>query len=271
MGDEIAAAQAQETVSEAPASEPAAQPAVTDFSDAQKAQIRALIQQRDGQWQTWAQQQQAQAQARRAPDPAPAKPARVEPDVDSEIASLYSDDDIGKKTRSAIDKHFNLLMKKLGIDPSQQLTRAEVERIADERTGRVREQIRSGITITQEVSNLVSRGVIDDDDAKVVQQAYSQALSNPEMAAAAENPANAPWILKGVVYDLVASGKLRPYSKPKRSTNPLQAGGPAPAARPPAADPAKSPFAAVRGMSKDKLAAVRSLGQANYERANSHG
>lgn len=267
----------------APAPEPVAQesyedppqdatpdPAPTpEYTPAQQAQIQAylrtVLESRDKQWQ------ERLAQIQQTPSPEPAAPSPGTPDVtediDAEIAALYSPDEAGTRTRSAIEKHVKLLLKKSGLDKSG-LTLEDVRKIAAEESGVVRNELRSGLSVTQEVQDLASRGVIGDDDISEVQKRYNQVLAQPGMQQAAANPNNAPWILKGVVYDLVKEGKIKPYSKPRRPTNPLAPSGPGGAPKPEPIDPSKSPFSSVRNMKKEELEAVRNLSTSNYRRAN---
>jgi hypothetical protein len=234
-----------------------------------KQTLHQAITQRDQQWQQQVQTQQQQVQAQQQQQPQPQPAPNPTDEVDSEIAALYTDDEVGRRTRQAVDKHISLMIKKLGVDPSNSLTVKDVQQIAAGESGRVRDQIRSGLTITQEVSELVARNVINDEDAAVVQQAYTQELQKPSMRAAADNPANSPFILKSVVYDLIKGKKIIPYARPKRPTNPLQPGGPGvtPLAEEPI-NPAASPFQSVRNMDKDQLAKVRNRSKNNYEAAN---
>lgn len=256
------AAESSPSVEPEPTAEPppAAEPPPRTFT---ADEVQRLIATRDRQWQEWAANQPALALPETTP---PATEPSV--NVDDEIAALYSDDEVGKRTRAAIDKHFELLLRKRGLDASDRLTRDEVAQIAEAASGKVRDQIRSGLTVTQEVSDYVNRGVISDDDAAILQRTYTAVLNLPQMRAAAEDPANAPWILKGVFADLVKEGKIKPFSKP-RPTNPLQPGGSGNAApKAPTVDPSTSPFKSVRALSKEALSKARETSRRNYDRAN---
>ena len=255
--EEVDIVEGPSEVEEPPSPEPEPQPEPqpeTYTAEQVQAHINAAVLERDRQYREW------EAQKKPAPAPEPKN------DVDAEIAALYSDDESGKRTRETIERHLNLKMQAMGIDPSASLTREDVEKIAAQQSGLVREQIRSGLTITQEVQDLVARNVIGTDDAAVVQQAYSQTIASPHMKEAADNPANAPWILKGVVYDLIKSGKVKPDSKP-RNTTPLTPSGPAPEAKPAPVDPSTSPFPSVKKLNKETLEAARATSLRNYERA----
>ena len=239
------------------------------FTASQENLIRSMIQRRDMEWQRHVESQSetsTNSQAAPAAEQAPENAGNIE----SEISSLYTDDDVGRATRRSVERHLELILKKKGIDSSNSISRNDVERIATEKSTLVRDQLKSGLTINQEVSDLINRGVIGENDAKVVQKQYSSALNSPGMKSAAENPKNAPWILKGVVYDLVKAGKIKPFSKPPRPTNPLTPGGsganPAPA--PISEDPSSSPFASIQSLSKEQLKTARNLSNKNYEKAN---
>jgi hypothetical protein len=252
-------------VEEAPEAEPAPAPAEpAPFTPQQEAVVRQLILDRDKQWEHYnAQQTPAQ------PDPTPA-PAEPTDAIETDIAALYTDDDAGRATRRSVETHFDLLLKQRGLDSEDKITLEDVERIAHNRATLTEDKMRSGLSINDEVADLVERNVISVDDARTVQSQYQAALSAPGMKEAAENPKNAPWILKGVVYDLVKAGKVKPFSKRTRPTNPLQPGGSNGSPQPVAIsdNPADSPFAAVRSMSKEQLASARATSDANYRRAN---
>jgi hypothetical protein len=239
-----------------------------ELTPTQQARVMEVINHRDAQWKAHVVEQERARQ----PEPAPAPPAGESPDeIESEIAALYTDDATGHATRRSVEKHLSLLLKREGIDGSSGgLTREETAEIARAEAGIVREQLRSGLSVQSEISELVSEGAISEDESTLVQQAYTHALSAPENKEAANNPAALGWILKSTVYDLMKAGKIKPHSKPTRPTNPLQPGAPGSPADPPRAsdDPSKSPFSAVRHMSKDKLAAARQTSKTNYDRAN---
>jgi hypothetical protein len=232
---------------------------VVDREAEMKAVVDRVVKERDDQWIAY----NAQSQ------PEPVKAEEPAADVGQDIKALYTDDEQGRLTQKTFDEHMMLKFKEMGIDPGKGVTLEDVERIADQRAQNVREQIRSGLTITQEVTNLVQSGKISPEDSRVVQHAYSQACDTPQMRAAAQNPANAPWILKGVVYDLWKAGKITTDPKPKRNENPLTPGGNgAPPAQTEVTDPSTSPFQSVRNMDKDKLDLARNLSKANYGAAN---
>jgi hypothetical protein len=221
--------------------------------------LNSAIEARDRQWQERIGQQQRQ-------QPAPQAQPQAQPanDIDGKIAALYTDDEVGRRTKEAVDQHFALAMEKSGYDPSANITREEVRHIAGQASGLVRDQIRSGLSVTQEVTDLVNRGVIADADTNMVQAEYSQ-----RMNAAGNNPAAADLTLKAAVYDLIKDNKIQPFAQPRRNHNPLSPGGGAPATPAPAPiDPQSSPFQSVRNMSKDQLKTARAHSKINYENAN---
>jgi hypothetical protein len=252
-------------VEEAPVEQPAAEAAPAP--DNREADMRALvdkvIQQRDEQWMTYNQQSQNQQQQYQQQQYQP----QPKEDTSSKLNALYTDDETGRSTQDTISKHFKLMVEEEGLAPGVSLQ--DVERISEEKAGRVREQIRSGLTITNEVHDLVRSGLIAPEDINTVQSAYTQRSAQPSMRVAAENPSNAPWILKGVVYDLFKNGTIKPNPAPKRNTSPLTPGGNGtPPEKPAPIDPATSPFQSVRNMDKGKLEAARNLSKANYAKAN---
>ena len=242
--------------------EPEAQPEPEPAIDVQ-AEVDRAIQARDSQWMAHNESQKAQPPSdhQRHAEPEPSN------DYTTEIDNLYTNDETGHRTKDAIDKHFKLLIKSMGLESN--LTEDQVRNIASSESGLVRDQIRTGLAITQEVQDLVARGLIADEEAGLVQSAYSKAISAPGMKDAGSNPANAPYILKSVFYDMVKDGKLKPGAPRRRPSNPMQPGGNgAPASAPEAIDPSTSPFQSVRNMDKNKLSSVREASKENYARAN---
>ena len=222
----------------------------------QQAQIRALIQQRDRQWQQHMASQTPQT-------PAAAGPSEPS-DEDKRVRALYGSDEVGEKTFEAIEEHIRLRSGEI-------VTKAEAAQMARDAAAGVREQIQAGNQITAEVQSLVKDGMISPIDAETVQNAYSQKLSEPGMAHAAANSANAAYILKGTVYDMIKAGHLKPFTKPPQPTSPLTSGGNGSPAKPsvnPTLDTSKSPFAAVRAMGDDKVAELDKVSRTAYDRAN---
>ena len=273
MAEEAIAVPAEDTppaepaaapVDQAPEPEPTPAPAEPEtFSPQQEEVVRRLILDRDQQWK--------QHYDNQAPAQTPAEtPAEPTDDIESDISALYTDDEAGRATRRSVETHFDLLLKKNGIGADEKITLEDVERIASDRAALTENRMRSGLAINDEVSDLVKRNVISTEDAEIVQKAYTTTLSAPGMKDSAENPANAPYILKSVVYDLIKAGKLKPFSQRARPTNPLAPGGPAGPAQPVALseDPKDSPFQAVRNLTKEQLAVARATDERNYARAN---
>jgi hypothetical protein len=240
---------------------PEAEP--TALTAEQQANVRSMlnsaIEARDRQWQ----ERIASQQQNQPPPENTGEPAGSE--IDGKIESLYTNDEVGRRTREAVNQHIELYLQKMGMDPSTQLTREEVQQIAAGSAGAVRDQIRSGLAVTQEVTDLVQRGMIGDEDATIVQQEYSA-----RMNANGNHPAAANDILKATVYDLIKDSKIKPFARPRRNTSPLTPGGGAPAniGTPPPVDPAASPFQSVRNLSKEQLAKARNTSKNNYDKAN---
>ena len=248
--------EAVQEVTETPSESPAPSPSSDELTPAQQERARELvlqaIQRRDQQWQQRIQQQESQKPVQ---EPKQAPIADEEDDIDAQIAALYSDDDTGRATQKAISQHLRLMLKKMGAGSG--LTEEQVRNIAAEAAGGVRNEIRSGLSVNEEVSDLVRSGVISGNESAIVQKEYQKVLRDPQMAQAAADPANAPWILKGVVYDLVKAGKLKPGAERKRPKNPMSPGGPGGAAPKATIDPKASPFKTVRSLSAEKLKEVR--------------
>ena len=259
---EVAATDTEDTSTPTPVS--------TDLTSTQQEMVKGWMLNRDAQWRQMVTnvQNQKAGEAQNAPPPSDANDTS---EVDSEIASIYTDDEVGRNTRQAVDKHLNLLLKKRGLDGDNQITTAEVRRIAAGEAGVVRDQWRSGLATTQEVQDLVARNVIAPDEAELVQTAFSTALAHPDNAALTANPKMMPLLLKSVTYDLIKEGKIKPHTR-KRPTNPLQpaggGNGTLSADAPQAVDPKTSPFKSVRALNTDQAKAADTTSTVHYEAAN---
>jgi len=254
-----------EAVVEGESSEPVSEPAPSTPSEPQltpeqmRQMVTTAIEQRDTQWQAEiGRREQAATQAAQEtsqPDPTPAASSD---DIDEQIAALYTDDKTGRETQRAITNHLNLMLQKLGISGGNSgLTVEDVQKIAAEQAGTVRNEIRSGLSVNQEVEELVTGGVIAPAEAKMVQARYSETLRQPGMQESAADPNNSSWIIKGVVYDLVKEGKLKPGAPRKRPTPAIAPGGPGYSPAPATIDSSSSPFKSIREMGTDKLKAIR--------------
>ena len=245
-------------------------PTSTDLTSTQQEMVKGWMLNRDAQWRQMVNnvQNQKAGEAQNAP---PTSNTKDTSEVDSEIASIYTDDEVGRNTRQAVDKHLNLLLKKRGLDGDNQITTAEVRRIAAGEAGVVRDQWRSGLATTQEVQDLVTRNVIAPDEAELVQTAFSTALAHPNNKALTADPKMMPLLLKSVTYDLSKEGKIKPHTR-KRPTNPLQpaggGNGTLSADTPQAVDPKASPFKSVRALNTDQAKAADTTSTAHYEAAN---
>jgi len=260
---EVAATDTEDTSTPTPVS--------TDLTSTQQEMVKGWMLNRDAQWRQMVTnlQNQKTGEAQAAP---PASDANDTSEVDSEIAAIYTDDDVGRNTRQAVDKHLNLLLKKRGLDGENQLTTDEVRRIAAGEAGVVRDQWRSGLATTQEVQDLVTRNVIAADEAELVQTAFSTALAHPNNKALTTDPKMMPLLLKSVTYDLIKEGKIKPHTR-KRPTNPLQPAGGGNGTLPSNAqqvelDPKTSPFKSVRALDTDQAKAADTTSTAHYEAAN---
>ena len=259
---EVAATDTEDTSTPTPTS--------TDLTSTQQEMVKGWMLNRDAQWR----QMVTNLQNQKAGEAQAVPPVNVNDtsEVDSEIAAIYTDDDVGRNTRQAVDKHLNLLLKKRGLDGENQLTTDEVRRIAAGEAGVVRDQWRSGLATTQEVQDLVTRNVIAADEAELVQTAFSTALAHPNNKALTTDPKMMPLLLKSVTYDLIKEGKIKPHTR-KRPTNPLQPAGGGNGTLPSNAqqvelDPKTSPFKSVRALDTDQAKAADTTSTAHYEAAN---
>ena len=242
-----------------PTSTPDSEPSDSGaLNSTQQATVRRLMEQRDQQWQQWHQgQRNAQANAG-------AQSAAAAAEVDEmtqELRGLYTDDEVGQKT---IEKHLKKRLAAGGQGPNA----SQVAQIARQEADKVRNQVQSGVAVTNEVRALVSEGVIStQSEQRIVEAEYTNRLSDPSMAQAASTPIGAEMILKGVVYDLIKTKKIKPGAKPKPPANPLTSGGngsPSPVASKEALDPRKSPFASVRAMSEADVRAAADTSRGNF-------
>ena len=259
---EVAATDTEDTSTPTPTS--------TDLTSTQQEMVKGWMLNRDAQWR----QMVTNLQNQKAREAQAVPPVNVNDtsEVDSEIAAIYTDDDVGRNTRQAVDKHLNLLLKKRGLDGENQLTTDQVRRIAAGEAGVVRDQWRSGLATTQEVQDLVTRNVIAADEAELVQTAFSTALAHPNNKALTTDPKMMPLLLKSVTYDLIKEGKIKPHTR-KRPTNPLQPAGGGNGTLPSNAqqvelDPKTSPFKSVRALDTDQAKAADTTSTAHYEAAN---
>jgi len=259
---EVAATDTEDTSTPTPVS--------TDLTSTQQEMVKGWMLNRDAQWR----QMVTNLQNQKAGEAQAVSPANANDtsEVDSEIAAIYTDDDVGRNTRQAVDKHLNLLLKKRGLDGENQLTTDQVRRIAAGEAGVVRDQWRSGLATTQEVQDLVTRNVIAADEAELVQTAFSTALAHPNNKALTADPKMMPLLLKSVTYDLIKEGKIKPHTR-KRPTNPLQPAGGGNGTLPSNAqqvelDPKTSPFKSVRALDTDQAKAADTTSTAHYEAAN---
>jgi hypothetical protein len=259
---EVAATDTEDTSTPTPTS--------TDLTSTQQEMVKGWMLNRDAQWR----QMVTNLQNQKAGEAQAVPPVNVNDtsEVDSEIAAIYTDDDVGRNTRQAVDKHLNLLLKKRGLDGENQLTTDQVRRIAAGEAGVVRDQWRSGLATTQEVQDLVTRNVIAADEAELVQTAFSTALAHPNNKALTTDPKMMPLLLKSVTYDLIKEGKIKPHTR-KRPTNPLQPAGGGNGtllsnAQQVELDPKTSPFKSVRALDTDQAKAADTTSTAHYEAAN---
>ena len=137
----------------------------------------------------------------------------------------------------------------------------------------VQDRLQSGANITSEVESLVASGVIQPTEARSVQQAYSAKLRDPGMSQAASSPANAAYILKSIVYDMVKNKEIRPFTRPAQPTSPLTSspGSPARAEESVSLDPSKSPFKSVRQMTPERFKEIQTQSNGTYMKANGGG
>ena len=224
----------------------------------QQERVRQMIQQRDNQWN---QHVQGLQQARNGDAAAQAK-ADTESDTRTkEIRALYANDEVGQRTFDAIEKHLELRAV-----AGEKVTMADVRRVSDESANTVRNQVQSGVAITNEVKALRETGVLGTmQEQKVVEQEYTNRLQDPQMAQAASTPIGAEMILKGVVYDCIKAGKVKPGTKPKPPESPFSPSGPGSSPQAPApVDHSQSPFAGVRALTADQAKSADATSIKNF-------
>lgn len=159
---------------------------------------------REAQWQQYAQglqnQQQNQQQTQQ-PDPNAGQP-------DSEelyIKQMLGDDETGGKVYEMLDRHFNHKIGKQGVASKDEIM-SEVKDYVNKQTG----SIQSTFHVSNQVQDMVGKGMIGADDAERITGKVASALqSQPQWA---ENPANMDLLMSKIVMDEIKSGAVKPYT-----------------------------------------------------------
>lgn len=159
---------------------------------------------REAQWQQYAQglqQQQQNQQQTQQPDPNAGQP-------DSEelyIKQMLGDDETGGKVYEMLDRHFNHKIGKQGVASKDEIM-SEVKDYVNKQTG----SIQSTFHVSNQVQDMVGKGMIGADDAERITGKVASALqSQPQWA---ENPANMDLLMSKIVMDEIKSGAVKPYT-----------------------------------------------------------
>jgi len=166
--------------------------------------MQEAFRQREAQWQQYAQglqnQQQNQQQTQQ-PDPNAGQP-------DSEelyIKQMLGDDETGGKVYEMLDRHFNHKIGKNGVASKDEIM-SEVKDYVNKQTG----SIQSTFHVSNQVQDMVGKGMIGADDAERITGKVASALqSQPQWA---ENPANMDLLMSKIVMDEIKSGAVKPYT-----------------------------------------------------------
>ena len=160
---------------------------------------------REAQWQQYTQgiqQQQQNQQQTQQPDPNAGQP-------DSEelyIKQMLGDDETGGKVYEMLDRHFNHKIGKKGVASKDEIM-SEVKDYVNKQTG----SIQSTFHVSNQVQDMVGKGMIGADDAERITGKVASALqSQPQWA---ENPQNMDLLMSKIVMDEIKSGAVKPYTQ----------------------------------------------------------
>lgn len=221
-------------------------------------QLRQQLQQYQA---AYAQQQQAvQTEARQA------QSDQGDSDKDKRQRAIFAQDEVGQATFEAL-REFQRIEQE---DQGGGVTEEQVRQIAQQYAGSVYERIESATSTTSALQNYVAGGVFSADDAGKIQRAYQERLQDPRQAAAARNPANANYILKDIVHDMMMRKDVTPHPPMPRNRSPMAVtGNGMPMAGPrDSGDRKSSPFVGLRGLDSGKVLELQKMSEDNYGKAH---
>ena len=169
--------------------------------------MQEAFRQREAQWQQYSQgvqQQQQNQQQTPQPDPNAGQPDAEE----LYIKQMLGDDETGGKVYEMLDRHFNHKIGKNGVASKDEIM-SEVKDYVNKQTG----SIQSTFHVSNQVQDMVGKGMIGADDAERITGKVASALqSQPQWA---ENPQNMDLLMSKIVMDEIKSGAVKPYTQRK--------------------------------------------------------
>ena len=169
--------------------------------------MQEAFRQREAQWQQYSQgvqQQQQNQQQTPQPDPNAGQPDAEE----LYIKQMLGDDETGGKVYEMLDRHFNHKIGKQGVASKDEIM-SEVKDYVNKQTG----SIQSTFHVSNQVQDMVGKGMIGADDAERITGKVASALqSQPQWA---ENPQNMDLLMSKIVMDEIKSGAVKPYTQRK--------------------------------------------------------
>ena len=167
--------------------------------------MQEAFRQREAQWQQYSQgvqQQQQNQQQTPQPDPNAGQPDAEE----LYIKQMLGDDETGGKVYEMLDRHFNHKIGKQGVASKDEIM-SEVKDYVNKQTG----SIQSTFHVSNQVQDMVGKGMIGADDAERITGKVASALqSQPQWA---ENPQNMDLLMSKIVMDEIKSGAVKPYTQ----------------------------------------------------------
>ena len=207
------------------------------------------------------QAQVAMAQARQ-----PVQPAADE-DPDLVLArSKFGADEVGQQTFDAVASVVKAITKG---GAASSLSKDEVWEIATQAAGGVKQELNSGMALTNGMNQMAAELNLTQKEAKAFHARLGEQMQDPNFAASAKIPQNVKWILDGTVMDLARNGTIKLGRQPRaQNGNVLQPGGNGSAPRvPDVVDPKDIPIPDVQGMTPERAQELYELSQANHRKA----
>ena len=209
------------------------------------------------------QQAAAMIEASRQQQPTP-QVADEDPDL-ALARSKFGQDDVGQQTFDAVAS----VVKALAKENKGGLTEEQTREIAMQAAGGVRQELNSGMAMTNGMNDLVTQNNLTQKEAQAFHASIASKMQDPQFAQSAKDAKNVPWILKGTLMDLSAEGSVKLGRQPRaQNGNVLQPGGngAAPSIQE-ELKPEDNPLPAVRGLSPERMKEVYELSKANHGKA----
>lgn len=191
----------------------------------------------------------------------------AQPKEDPNLAlarSKFGQDEVGQQTFDAVRTVAEAILASRG----ETLTEAKVAEIAQQAAGGVRQELNSGMAMTNEINSLTAQNNLTQKEAQIFQRTLGSMMQDPQFAASAKNPQNVPWIVKGALMDLARDGKVKLGRQPRSQPSVLQPGGNGlPPNVPEVVKASDIPIPDVAEFSEERLAELYAMSQANHKEA----